>query len=239
MPSSDQIDCASSPSESRSRAPTAIAHGACTRRAERREDADAPVADLVAEPLDDDRAVGRHRAGRACLLAQEREQVARGALVEPVLARAAARAPSPRESATSSREACADRSPSSYGRPTPSPFQNGTAPGTPGAGETSTRSRVISSIRQRRGAEQERLPGAGLVDHLLVELADPAAAVDEVHAEEAAVGDRAGVRDREPPRAVAAADRAAGAVPDDPRPQLGELVGRVAAGEHVEHVLEL
>jgi hypothetical protein len=39
-------------------------------------------------------------------------------------------------------------SPSSYGRPTPSPFQNGTAPGTPGAGETSTRSRVISSIRQ-------------------------------------------------------------------------------------------
>ena len=30
-----------------------------------------------------------------------------------------------------------------------------------------------------------------------------------------------------------------GAVPDDPRPQLGELVRRVAAGEHVEHVLEL
>ena len=38
--------------------------------------------------------------------------------------------------------------PSSYGRPTPSPFQNGTEPGTPGAGETSTRSRVISSMRQ-------------------------------------------------------------------------------------------
>ena len=32
---------------------------------------------------------------------------------------------------------------------------------------------------------------------------------------------------------------AAGAVPDDARPQLGELVGRVAAREHVEHVLEL
>ena len=32
---------------------------------------------------------------------------------------------------------------------------------------------------------------------------------------------------------------AAGAVPDDARPQLGELVGRVAPGEHVEHVLEL
>ncbi len=50
--------------------------------------------------------------------------------------------------ATSSREARPIASPSSYGRPIPSPFQNGTAPGTPGAGETSTRSRVISSIRQ-------------------------------------------------------------------------------------------
>ena len=56
------------------------------------------------------------------------------------------RAPSS-ESAASSRDAAPIRAPSSYGRPTPSPFQNGTAPGTPGAGETSTRSRVISSIR--------------------------------------------------------------------------------------------
>src|SRR6185369_16937125 len=47
-----------------------------------------------------------------------------------------------------------------------------------------------------RRAEQERLPGARLVDHLLVELADAAAAVQQEDAEEAAVGDRAGVRDR-------------------------------------------
>ena len=53
-----------------------------------------------------------------------------------------------RVSEPSSREACPICSPSSYGRPMPSPFQNGTAPGTPGAGETITRSRVISSIRQ-------------------------------------------------------------------------------------------
>ena len=43
----------------------------------------------------------------------------------------------------------------------------------------------------RRGAEEERLARAGLVNHLLVELADPAAAVHEVDAEEPAVGDRA------------------------------------------------
>jgi hypothetical protein len=47
----------------------------------------------------------------------------------------------------SSREKRPIASPNSYGRPMPSPFQNGIAPGTPGAGETSTRSRVISSIR--------------------------------------------------------------------------------------------
>ena len=52
------------------------------------------------------------------------------------------------ESAVSSRDAAPIFRPSSYGRPTPSPFQNGTAPGTPGAGETRTRSRVISLIRQ-------------------------------------------------------------------------------------------
>ena len=50
--------------------------------AERRQDAHAPVADLVAEPLDDHRPVGRDDAGAAFLLAQEREQVLRGALVE-------------------------------------------------------------------------------------------------------------------------------------------------------------
>ena len=39
--------------------------------------------------------------------------------------------------------------------------------------------------------------------------------------------------------APAAAGQLAGdAVPDEPRPQLGELVGRVAAGQHVEHGLE-
>ena len=91
----------------------------------------------------------------------------------------------------------------------------------------------------RRGAEEERLAGAGLVDHLLVELADAAAALHQVHAEEAAVRDRPGVGDREPARALASAQEPGDAVPGDARPQLGELLGRVPAGEHVEHVLQL
>src|SRR5712691_13432622 len=52
-------------------------------RAERREDANAPVADLVAEALDDDGAIRRDDAGNAQLILQEREQVARGGRVEP------------------------------------------------------------------------------------------------------------------------------------------------------------
>src|SRR5688572_28301683 len=53
--------------------------------AERSEDADPPVAYLVAEALDHDRAVGRDRAGRRLLLPQECEEVVGGSLVKRVL----------------------------------------------------------------------------------------------------------------------------------------------------------
>src|SRR5262249_39796911 len=66
-----------------------------------------------------------------------------------------------------------------------------------------------------RSAEQERLPGTGLVDHFLVELADAATAVDQVDAEEAAVRNRARIRDSEPPRSFTSANDAALAVPHD------------------------
>ena len=51
-----------------------------------REHAQPPVADLVAEALDDDRAVARHDARGLLLLAQEVEEVARGERVEVVVA---------------------------------------------------------------------------------------------------------------------------------------------------------
>ena len=63
------------------------AHGQRPRgvhlRAERGEDGDPPVAELVAEPLDDDRAVVGHVAGGLALLAQVAEQVVGGPVVEP------------------------------------------------------------------------------------------------------------------------------------------------------------
>ena len=53
--------------------------------AEGREDAEPPVADLVAEALDDDRPVGRKRARRLLLLAQVREEVLGRPRVEHML----------------------------------------------------------------------------------------------------------------------------------------------------------
>ena len=92
----------------------------------------------------------------------------------------------------------------------------------------------------RRRAEREDVTDAGLVDHLLVELADPGAplpgvAADQEHAEQAAVGDGAAAGDREPLRPRTGRELAGDAVPHQPRAQLGELVGGVATGEEVQH----
>ena len=62
------------------------------------------------------------------------------------------------------------------------PSRTGRRPGRPGAGVTITRSRVISSIRHVDAPSRNTWPGARLVDHLLVELAD-AAAVRQVDAD--------------------------------------------------------
>src|SRR5690606_34661175 len=54
--------------------------------AERREDADPPIAELVAEPLDRDPPIGRQRARVRLLLAEVREEVLGGESIEPIFA---------------------------------------------------------------------------------------------------------------------------------------------------------
>ena len=238
IPSSDQIDCASSPSESRSRAVSAIPQGACTRppNGVRMQTRQSPISSrkrstTIARsegttPVA--AACSRRKVSRFCAargsrwysLAQVLERLLVGARDE--LARGAA-----------DLLAQLVRAPDALALPE----RDGAGDAGRGRDDDAVAGDLLDP--PGRGAEHERLALPRLVDHLLVELADAAAAVDEVDAVEAAVGDRARVRDREPPRAGAAADDAGGAVPDDPRPQLGELVRRVAAGEHVEHVLEL
>ena len=85
MPSSDQIASASSSRSSRIFCAQRQAPGGVDAAAVGREDAEAPVADLVAEALDDDRLVGGDDPGRGLLLAQVGDQVLGGAAVEVVL----------------------------------------------------------------------------------------------------------------------------------------------------------
>ena len=146
IPSSDQIDCASSPSESRSRAVSAIPHGACTRppNGVRMQTRQSPISSRKRSTTIE-RSEGTTPVAAAC----SRRNVSRFCAAFASRWYSSPRCSSAFASlrAISSREARPIFSPSSNGRPTPSPFQKGTAPGTPGAGETMTRSRVISSIR--------------------------------------------------------------------------------------------
>ena len=147
IPSSDQIDCTSSPRDSRRRAASASAHGAWMRapngvRMQRRQSPISSRKRSTTTVLSD----GMAPVAAACSFRKvSRLFAARSSSRCSLISRACATS---WLRATSSRDVFPIASPSSYGRPTPSPFQNGTAPGTPGAGETSTRSRVISSIRQ-------------------------------------------------------------------------------------------
>ena len=116
MPSSDHRTWAPGPNRSASRASIASAHGACTRDAERRQDADAPVAELVAEALDHDRAVVGHRGGLG-LLGDVGDEVVGGERVEPELVAQARRATASRPVEAELAREPADR-PAELDRPT-------------------------------------------------------------------------------------------------------------------------
>ena len=203
MPSSDQIASASRSRSARILAGQGQAPGGVDAAAEGREDAEAPVADLVAEALDHDRLVGGDDAGRRLLLAQVGDEVVGGARVEVVLGGQLGRLARDRLAGEG-----ADR-PAQLGRAA-DPVALPEGDGAGGAGGRGDDHPVAGDLLDPPGgrAEQEGLAGAGLVDHLLVELADPAA-VGQVDAVEAAVGDRAGVGDDQLAGAFAAVHGAA------------------------------
>jgi hypothetical protein len=183
-----------------------------------REDAQPPVADLVAKALHHDRLLTRQHARRRLLLAEVVEQVARGARIEVVVALQRLRllldGPA-RERADRFTQLlrAADR--------VALPERH-----RPRRSRRRSDDHAIAADfldPPGRGAQQEGLPRTSLVDHLLVELPH-AAAVGESHGVEATVRDRAGVGDRELARALARADRTGDAVPDDARAQLAELL---------------
>ena len=129
------------------------------RRAERAEHAHPPVADLVAEALDDDRAVVGHDAGGLGLLVDVLQQVRRRELVERVVVaqHADGLAPATARGARARTRRAPGRA--RAGGPGRSPCQNGILPGSPGAGVTVTRSNVMSSMRHVDAPSTNVSPG--------------------------------------------------------------------------------
>ena len=154
MPSSDQIASDSSPYSSRMRALSARPQAACTRppNGESTHTRQSPISSRkrsITIVLSD----GMTRVASCC----SRRNWTR--LTAAFSSRWWLSARSVGSWSTAQRANAPIASPSSRGRPRPSPFQNGTAPGTPGAGVTITRSRVISSIRHDEAPSRNVWPG--------------------------------------------------------------------------------
>lgn len=146
MPSSACITWASMPYRSARRALSASAHGAwtCAPNGECTTTRQSPSSSRKRSTRMV-RSSGTWPQAARCSSMYDRTlsaaQVSRPAASSRDLASSGDSPPISRRNAPSAR-------PSSSGRPSWSPFQNGSRPGTPGAGDTRTRSRVMSSIRQ-------------------------------------------------------------------------------------------
>ena len=262
MPSSDQIGWTSMPSGLPQARLDGQRPGRVDAGPERRQQADAPVAELVAEALAR-RSCGRW-AGRPSPAAPRRGSRARwrpparrgrGARASVRSASAPAALPVDGELADLAREGAQlatqlDRSPDGVALPERHL-----------AGLAGRRRHEHPVVLDRldapgAGAEEDDLAFARLVDHLLVELADPPSARSALPGRGSAGGRRpvpssarkTGKRPRSgivPPEITATvrASRRAWTVPATRSQttrgsQLGELVGRVLAGEHPERRLE-
>ena len=119
-----------------------------------REHAEAPVADLVAEALDDDRLVRGDDPRRGLLLAQVGDEVLGRAAVEVVVLRELLRGRVHRLAGEG-----ADRLAELGGAADPVAAPERHRAGDPGRGVTITRSRVMSSIRQVVAPSRKVWPG--------------------------------------------------------------------------------
>ena len=206
------------------------------RRAERGEDAHPPIADLVAEPLDHDRAVVGDDSGGLRLLVEVVDDVAGGEAIEAIVAHQSldGNLVAHRPHLALERAEC------------PAELEWPARAITVPEGHLALLARCGSDRDPlerdlldppRAGAEHEGLTWPALVDHLLVKLADTRA-VGQEHAVQPAIGDGATAGDRQPLRTLTRSQGSAGAIPHQPWAQLVELVAGIAARQQVEHVVQ-
>ena len=206
-------------------------------RPERGEDADPEVAELVAEALDGDGAVGRQRAGRLALFRHVAAEVVDRPAVEPVLASEVV-ARLVRAHLVEPPDQRADPAAERGGATGPVPLPERHPPRL--AGRRADDDPVAPDLLDPPGrrAEQERVAGPRLVDHLLVELADPRALGAEVDGVQPAVRNRAAAGQRDDARPTPRRDAVGRPVPRQARRQVGHLVGGISPAQHVEHRVE-
>ena len=208
--------------------------------AEWSEDADAPVAQFIADALDDDVAVVGNDGGCDLLVRQILHQVLRGSGLQVVGFDQGGDPDRPRHLAQLTHQgpdAPAKLHRASGAVSVPERHLAGIARG------GHDQNAVVGNLFDApgRSAQDEGLAGLALVDILLVEFADPhrlGALAGKEDAIESAIGDGAAVQNCDPLGAAARREPVAGAVPGDAGTKLGELVGWIEAGEHVEHASE-
>ena len=198
-----------------------------------------PVADLVAEAFDHDGPVVRHGTTDLVLLGEVGEGVGRGVVVETdigqqLLRRRRRGAPKLSDRGTDCLAELA--------RPT----HCVAVPERQLAGAPRRWAHehlVVGDVDDlpRRRTERKDVTDPRLVDHLFVELAHSpswATSAGQKDPVQTAVWNRSCVDDGGALSAGASGQDVVVTIPDQPRLQLGEGVGRVAAGEHVEHPVQ-
>ena len=218
--------------------------------AERGQDHQPPVAELIPEPFDHDPPVGRQDAGRFALVLEVGEQVLGGERIEVVVPPQALRSPSPtlrplREIRLHHARELADGSAKLHRPPDRVAVPERQLARHPGCRRDGDPIGADVGHAPRAGTEDHDVavhPGTELVDHLLVQLAHPATGRSrltlEEHRVQAAVRDRAAAGHRHRPRVAPPFHHVRQPIPGDPRLELGELVGRIGAREHAQHALE-
>ena len=158
---------------------------ACPKR---RQDRESPIAQLIAESFDNDRAVVGHGTGCLRLIGQIVHKVVGGQLVEPralMQPRRGLLALQRRQLAHRLAHRSSDFDRTTHRIAVP---ERDSPRLTRCQRDHDLGRRDVGNPPGAR-TEHERLAGPHLVDHLLIQLADPLAVVEQIHREEAPIGD--------------------------------------------------
>ena len=181
-----------------------------------------PVAQLVAEPFDDQCGVTGHHRGGVTLIGEQSPEILGGKCIESDLC--AARVEGGANKAGKLRGEPADGR-AQFGRPTGGIAAPERQPGRC-AGRRNDQHPIVGDLGDTPTGcpEGDHVAGPRFVDHLLVEFTDPRGLLaHHVHREHSAIGNRPAGCDREALGTGATGQGSGVSVIDQPRPKFGEI----------------